>query len=88
MDLSSEECSGRVSAPTFSGAVSAVKYATSIGFYPLARYGGEGSWSWNPKGCYIHDSGTMYFNTHSTGGVPSIFTSICSKGNTYFYVHY
>ena len=55
-------------------------YAKS--FNSKAYYRSEGSWSHNPKGCYIYDSGTMHFNTHSTGGSKSSTMSICRNGNT------
>ena len=69
MDLSTaQECSG------------AIDYAKS--FNSDANYRGEGSWDEYPKGCYIYDSGSMYFNTHSTGTNQGRTISICRKGNT------
>ena len=38
------------------------------------------------KGCFIYDSGAMWFNTHDTGSRSSYVTSICKKGNTQFWV--
>ena len=35
-----------------------------------------------PRGCFVLDSGDMYFNTHTTGGFSSAATSICRKSNT------
>ena len=37
-----------------------------------------------PKGCYIWGSGTMYFNSHPTGGRSTSVASICWKGNKLF----
>ena len=73
IDLSTaEECSG------------AVSYAKS--FNSKASFKEEGSWSYNPKGCYIYDSGNMYFNTNtnSTESGKSTTISICFNGNTSF----
>ena len=36
------------------------------------------------KGCFIYDSGAMWFNTHDTGSRSSYVTSICKIGNTQF----
>ena len=65
-----QECSG------------AVSYAKL--FNSKARYQSEQGWSSEPKGCSILDEGSMYFNTHTTGGNNSHIsrTSICKKGNT------
>ena len=69
MDLSTaQECSG------------AIDYAKS--FNSDANYREEGSWDVYPKGCHIYDSGSMYFNTHSTGTNQGRTISICRKGNT------
>ena len=73
IDMSTaQECSG------------AVSYARS--FNSKARYQSEQSWSSEPKGCFILDDGSMYFNTHSTGSTTFHIsrTSICFKGNTSF----
>ena len=40
------------------------------------------------KGCFIYDSGAMWFNTHDTGSRSSYVTSICKIGNTQFWAHY
>ena len=68
-DLSTEEeCSGAVNyAKTFNGKAYYAKLTTN---------------SFNHKGCFIYDSGAMFFNMHSTGGRRSEDTSICRKGNT------
>ena len=71
VDLSTaQECSG------------AVSYATS--FNNNARYDGDVSEDYFPKGCYIWPLGDMFFNSHSTGGVSAgdTFRSICRKGKT------
>ena len=58
-----------------------VRYAKS--FISKAHYEYDVTLSWGiPKGCSMHDDGSMYFNTHSTGGRSSSYTSICKKGNT------
>ena len=62
-----EECSG------------AVNYAKS--FNGNAHYVRSGSFSTKLKGCFIDDSGAMFFNTHSTGR-HSEDNNICRKGNT------
>ena len=69
MDLSTaEECSGAVNyAKTFNG---------------NARYVTITDNPTNHKGCFIYDSGSMYFNVHSTGGTCDSCTSICRTGNT------
>ena len=36
------------------------------------------------KGCFIYDSGAVWFNTHDTGSRSSYVTSICKIGNTQF----
>ena len=36
------------------------------------------------KGCWIHDSGHVWFNAHVTGSRSSFVTSLCKKGNTQF----
>ena len=64
----------------------ALNYAMS--FNSGASYQFEDSWSGNPKGCFIFDWGSMYFNTHSTGGRNYYVVSICENGNTWFWVHY
>ena len=75
MDLSTaEKCSG------------AVNYAKT--FNSLANYRYAVSWSESPKGCFITDSGYIYFNTHPTGGenrweIKDTDKRICRKGNTY-----
>ena len=58
----------------------AVSYAKS--FNSEARYRNVYSSIKRPKGCYIWDTGAMYFNTHPTGGSSSSVASICRKGNT------
>ena len=58
----------------------AVIYAKT--FNSKALYRTEGSWSNNPKGCYIWTTGNMYFNRHSIGEKDSYAASICTKGNT------
>ena len=63
MDLSTaEECSN------------AVNYAKS--FNSNANYRNLGSWSNYPKGCFIYDSGRMFFNTHLTGGRTVSYTHL------------
>ena len=59
--------------------VVAVTYATT--FNSKARYGGWGIWQNYPKGCYIADDGSMYFNTHSTGKPLSNTRTICKAGD-------
>ena len=58
----------------------AVGYAKT--FNSKAIYRNEGSWSNNPKGCYIWTDGVMHFNTHSIGERQSSTASICTKGST------
>ena len=71
IDLSTaQECSG------------AVSYAKN--FNSEAHYQFEGSFSGIPKGCIMHESGQIFFNTHTTGGRKSSYSSICNNGNTQF----
>ena len=57
-----------------------VNYAKS--FNSKACYKSEICQGGSPKGCFILDSGFMYFNNHSTGRASSSSSSICMKGNT------
>ena len=65
---------------TAQGCSDAVGYAKT--FNSKALYKNDGSWSNNPKGCYIWTSGDMFFNTHSIGERRSSAASICMKGST------
>ena len=58
----------------------AVQYAKS--FNGNARYSYEIYESGKPKGCFIYDSGTMYFNVHPTGRGAQGTRNICKPGNT------
>ena len=77
-DLSTaQECSATVS------------YAKN--FNNRAHYYGEISLSEGAKGCVMskHPVGTIYFNSHPTGGRNLTgFISICKNGNKEFWVHY
>ena len=55
-----------------------VSYATSVN--PRANYREAGRWSNVPKGCFIYDSGSMFFNSYSSGKAKSDARSICLKG--------
>ena len=67
-DLSTEqECSE---------AVTYAKY-----FNDDAQYAKSGSFKIYPKGCFIWDTGKMYFNLHSSGNNHPEIRSICNKGN-------
>merc|ERR1711997_945062 len=73
--------SGFVALSTAQECSGAVSYAKL--FNSKARYQSEGSRSNDPKGCYIFDSGKMYFNKHPTGA--KVFANrrtinICRKG--------
>ena len=57
----------------------AVNYATS--FNLNANYVETRSWARYPKGCYIYDSGEMYFNSHPDGENRGETRSICISGN-------
>ena len=57
----------------------AVNYAKSFNEY--AGYVKSGSWAGTQKGCYIYDTGEMYFNKHSAGNNNADMRSICHKGN-------
>ena len=71
MDLSTaEECSGS----------DAVNYAKS--FDGNAHYKNVLSDGYAHKGCYMHDNGEMWFNTHITGRRRSDIFNICRKGST------
>ena len=71
MDLSTaRECSG---------AVRYAKYFNSNARY--RRYISEVHRDNYPKGCFIADEGSMYFNRHSTGERATSVASICMKGN-------
>ena len=56
----------------------ALKYANS--FHSSAKYGRKGSWGGSPKGCFIYDSGLIYFNSHLTGKNLPNARSICGSG--------
>ena len=60
----------------------AVSYAKS--FNRKANYLSTTNNSERHKGCFIFDSGAMWFNMHNTGSRSSYDTSICRKGNTQF----
>ena len=58
----------------------AVSYAKS--FNSKANFMSTTNNSERHKGCFIFDSGAMWFNMHNTGSRSSYDTSICRKGNT------
>lgn len=37
----------------------------------------SGNWPYSPKGCFHHDAGLVYFNTHTTGAAKAHYTPIC-----------
>ena len=61
---------------------SAVSYAKS--FNAKAIFMSRTDHEDRHKGCFIYDSGAVWFNTHDTGSRSSYVTSICKKGNTQF----
>merc|ERR1711874_514796 len=56
----------------------AVSYAKS--FNSKAIFMSRTDHSDRHKGCFIYDSGAVWFNTHDTGSRSSYVTSICKKG--------
>ena len=59
--------------------IEAIPYAKSLN--PDAAYQGTFSSSMAPKGCYIFDAGTAWFNGHTTGSRRSDTRSICRGGS-------
>merc|ERR1711936_1187032 len=57
---------------------SAVSYAKS--FNAKAIFMSRTDHEDRHRGCFIYDSGAMWFNTHDTGSRSSYVTSICKKG--------
>ena len=57
----------------------AVNYAKS--FNREANYIKEVSREFDPKGCFIYETGNMFFNLHSTGRNNVYTRSICKTGN-------
>ena len=54
----------------------------AITFNTNAQWIAYGLWSNYPRGCYIDDDGSMYFNGHDTGESQSSSRAICKAGNT------